>query len=118
MAHAWSARVRVSLRGAPVDELTPPPPPGQDPLALASIGCAVGGTAVYCCGSFLGLGWLAFPVWLVGLVLGIVSTARSEGTSRILAIVGIGLNVLPAVAFGVMIVLGTGISLRSNLSQH
>lgn len=92
-------------------------PPPKDPLALASIGAGIGGVVVYCCGSFMCVGWLAFPVWLIGFVLGAFSAAKGEGQNRILAIVGMVLNVIPGILFAILMAFGVGLSLINAASQ-
>lgn len=89
-------------------------PAAQDPIALASAVLGVVGCAVYCCGSFMCVGWLAFPVWFVGFVLGVTGTFRGTGNNRIIAIVGIVLNVLPGLVFFVLTLVGVGLSLMNN----
>ncbi len=96
----------------------PDTPPPTDPLAIASIGCAVGGVAIYCCGSFMCVGWLAFPVWLIGTVLGIVGAAKGAGQNRMLGIVGIVLNVLPGILFGILLVFFGGLSVLNAIAQQ
>jgi hypothetical protein len=83
----------------------------RDPLALASAVLGVVGCAVYCCGSFMCVGWLAFPVWFIGFVLGIAGAVRGTGNDRIIAIIGIALNVLPGLVFAVLTFLGVGLAL-------
>ncbi len=83
----------------------------RDPLALASAVIGVLGCALYCCGSFMCVGWLAFPVWFIGFVVGVAGAVRSAGQNRIIAIVGIVLNVLPGLVFAVLTFLGVGLAL-------
>ena len=85
----------------------------RDPLALASAALGVVGCTVYCCGSFTWVGWLAFPVWFIGFVLGVVGALRTGGQNRIIAIVGIALNVLPGLVFAVLTFLGVGLALMN-----
>lgn len=91
------------------------PPPGTDPLAIASLVLSVVGVVVYCCGSFLCLGWIAPIFWLIGAILGGISVSRAQGTSKTLAIVGIALNVLFGLLFLGLIALGISASVLSTM---
>ena len=63
------------------------------------------------------VGWLAFPVWLIGAILGAVGAARGQGQNRILSIVGIVLNILPGILFAILMVFGVGLSILSSANQ-
>lgn len=89
-----------------------------NPLALASIILGVVGMVVYCCGSFVCMGWVGFFFWLIGAICAGVALAQgTEGTNKILAVVGLGLNL----AFGFLMVglmfLGIGASVLSSMLQ-
>ncbi len=86
-------------------------PQQRDMLAVASAVLGVVGCAVYCCGSFMCVGWLAFPVWFIGFALGVFGAVRGAGNDRIIAIVGIALNVLPGLVFMVLTMLGVGLAM-------
>jgi hypothetical protein len=94
------------------------PPPSTDPLAIASLALSVVGVVVYCCGSFLCIGWIAPVFWLIGAILGGVSVTRSEGTSKTLAIVGIALNVLFGLLMVALIFLGVTASVLSGMMDN
>ncbi len=85
------------------------PPAGLNPFAIASLILGVVGGLVYCCGSFLCIGWLGFFVWLAGAVCAVVALVQKpEGNSKIMAWVGLALNLmLPVALFGLMAVLMT-----------
>ena len=95
-----------------------PAEPGMDPLAIASVVLGVVGVAVYCCGSFMCLGWIGFGIWLIGAVLGGVAAAKNQGTNRIIGVVGVVINVVPLLAAGAMMVLGVGAGLISGMINH
>jgi hypothetical protein len=87
-----------------------------NPLALASVVLGVLGIIVYCCGWVVCIHWLAFIVWLAGLVCGGVALAQGvSGNNKILAIVGIALNLsFGLILFG-LFVLGFGVTALSSL---
>lgn len=88
-------------------------PTPRDTMGTASIALGLGGIVVYCCGSFMCVGWLAFPLWLIGLVLGIVGAFTQPPGAKTMSVLGAVLNVLPAIAFGVLMVLGVGAGMMS-----
>lgn len=90
--------------------------PTTNPLAIASIVFAVLGVIVYCCGSFLCLGWIAPLIWVVGLILGGVAIAQG-GESKTLGIVGAALNGLLGLAFLALLALGISAGVLSALLQ-
>ena len=103
-----------------MDSLEPAPSPASsDPFGIGSVGCAIGGTAVYCCGSLLCLGWLAFPIWLLGFGLGVVGAVQAPPGKKVLSIVGIVFNIMPALLFGLLMMFGVGFGvLQSILDQQ
>lgn len=92
--------------------------PSNDSLGTGSVACAVLGTVVYCCGSFLCVGFLAFPIWLIGLVLGIIGAFTQPPGRKTMSVVGAILNVLPAVAFGVLMMFGIGAGVVSSILEQ
>ncbi|MSQ01306.1 MAG: hypothetical protein EXR71_05340 [Myxococcales bacterium] len=87
------------------------PPAETNPFAIASLILGVVGTIVYCCGSFLCLGWLGFFLWFAGAICGVVALVqKAEGNSKIMAWVGLALNlVFLLAAFGLgMVFMGLG----------
>ena len=89
-----------------------------NPLALASVILGVVGVIVYCCGSFICMGWVGFFFGLIGAVCGGVALAQgTQGTNKILSVVGLILNL----GFGVLMLglmfIGVGASVLSSMLQ-
>jgi hypothetical protein len=93
-----------------------PVPPTNNPFAMASVVASLVGGVVYCCGSFMCLGWLAFFIWFVGAILGGVALSQgAQGSSRTVAIVGLVLNVVFGLGAVVLMVVGVGFGVLSGL---
>ncbi len=87
-------------------------PQSPNPFAIASLILGVVGTVVYCCGSFLCIGWLGFFFWLAGAICGVVALVQKpEGNSKIMAWVGLALNmVFPLAVIGLTaLLMGMGV---------
>jgi hypothetical protein len=92
--------------------------PPMDPLALASVVLGILGMGVACCGSFVCMGWLAWPMWLIGLVLGGVSAVRHTDRNRWIGVAGIACNVVPIALMIVLTVLGVSASVLQGLMNN
>ena len=93
-------------------------PASSDTLGTASLACGALGIVVYCCGSFLCIGVLAFPLWVLGLVLGVVGAFTRPPGQNTMSVLGIVLNVLPAVGFGLLMMLGVGAGVISSILEQ
>lgn len=90
-----------------------PPAEGEamfDPLALASVLLGVVGMGVGCCGSMVCMGWAAWPIWFIGLALGIMAAVRHQDRNRWIGVAGIAVNVVPGALMIIFMVLGVGMS--------
>ncbi len=99
-------------------QLPLPAPEQNDPLSLASVVIGILGIVVYCCGSFMCVGWLAFPLWFIGFILGVVGAVKNEDRNRWIGVAGALLNVLPGIVFGILMAFGIGLSMISQASQY
>ncbi len=89
-----------------------------NPLAIASLVLALVGVLVYCCGSFMCLGWVGILVWLAGAACGGIAVAQGvEGNNKVMAWAGLGLNLLFLVGLGALMVLGVGLSVFGQALQ-
>lgn len=87
-------------------DTTPQP---LDPFALGSIILSVVGVVVYCCGSFLCIGWVGFFVWVIGAICAVASVAMgAQGSNKIMAFVGLAMNLCCLLTMVALVVLGVG----------
>lgn len=97
-------------------ESTPQP---LDPFALGSIILSVVGVVVYCCGSFLCIGWIGFFVWVIGAICAVVSVAMgAQGSNKIMAFVGLALNLFCLFGMVALVALGVGASVLSSAAGY
>jgi hypothetical protein len=90
-----------------------------NPLSLASVILGVLGMLVYCCGSFFCMGWVGFILWLVGAACGGVALSQgTQGTNKIMAIVGVALNAVFLLLMAGLMILGVGMGFLSSLMGY
>ncbi len=92
---------------------------GVNPFGVASLVLAFFGLVVYCCGSFVCLGWLGIFVWMLGLALGGVAVFQGgSGLSKGLGWVGIAANGLGLLFFVAVVGLSFAGALFAQLVEH
>lgn len=102
-----------------MDTAPPLADPTPNPLAIASVVLAFVGVIAYCCGSFMCLGWVGFLVWIAGAACGLIPVVQgAEGTSKTLAWVGLGTNLLFLVGSFALVFVGVGFGFLSEMAKQ